>query len=178
VTASLTYSQYRQILIPVQADIWTKENRYNIISDIRFISYPSAICGLGGKSDPNEGVTIYFSGLKIHQTIMKALSDNIYVGIGYYFDKFWNIKALDKVTRVVNSQILKELGKKLIEKMILVYEYQQYRFLIFSVGTKRDLMEMHDHAATSVLGNARYGVGLFACITVPAILYTAIGFIS
>jgi outer membrane translocation and assembly module TamA len=38
------------------------------------------------------------------------MSDNIFLGIGYYFDKFWNIKALDQVSQTVNRQIAKELG--------------------------------------------------------------------
>ncbi len=112
ITTNVTYSQYNQVLIPLQADIWTKGNRYNFISDIRFISYPSSIYGLGGRTDPNKGVTINFIGLKIHETVMKALSDNVYLGIGYYFDKFWNIRALDDVTRIVDLRIQRELGKE------------------------------------------------------------------
>lgn len=111
ITTSVTYSQYNQVLIPFQADIWTKGNRYNFITDIRFISYPSSIYGLGGRADPNKGVTIDFIGLKVHQTLMKALSDNVYIGLGYYFDKYWNIKALDQTTRVEDFRIARELGK-------------------------------------------------------------------
>jgi hypothetical protein len=112
VTTNVTYSQYHQIIIPFLADIWTKGNRYNFITDIRYISYPSDIYGLGGRTDPNKGVTINFSGLKIHQTVMKALSDNIYVGLGFYVDKFWNIKTLDAVSRGVDHLISRELGTK------------------------------------------------------------------
>lgn len=43
---------------------------------------------------------------------MRSLSDNIYLALGYYFDKFWNIYAEDKVTRTENTQIARELGKK------------------------------------------------------------------
>lgn len=111
INTNITYSQYRQTIIPFQANIWTKENRYNFITDIRFLSYPSDIYGLGGRTDPNKGVTINFTALKIHQTVMKTLSDNVYVGVGYYVDKFWNIKAVDQVSRRVNAQITKELGK-------------------------------------------------------------------
>ena len=110
ISTNVTYSQYRQVIIPFLADIWTKGNHYNFITDARFISYPSDIYGLGGRTDPNKGVTINFSGLKVHQTVMKALSDNVYVGIGYYFDKFWNIKTIDEVSRAVNHLISRELG--------------------------------------------------------------------
>jgi len=112
ISTNVTYSQYRQIIVPLLADIWTKKNHYNFITDARFISYPSAIYGLGGRTDPNKGVTINFSGFKLHQTVMKSLSDNVYLGIGYYYDHFWNIRALDQVSRGVNRQITRELGTK------------------------------------------------------------------
>lgn len=111
-TVSFTYSQYNQTIIPIQASIWSKGNRFNYITDFRYINYPSPIFGLGGRQDPNTGYTIDFSGLKIHQTIMKALSNNMYVGIGYYFDRFWDIKPLDSVSLDVNQRISKELGVK------------------------------------------------------------------
>lgn len=109
---NITYSQYRQIILPVQADIWTKGNKFNFVTDCRYINYPSDIYGLGGKTDPNKGYTIDFSGLKIHQTVMAALSENTYLGVGYFFDKFWNIKAIDPLSRVVNRQLTKELGQE------------------------------------------------------------------
>jgi outer membrane protein assembly factor BamA len=112
ITTSITYSQYHQTIFPFQASIWTKHNRFNLITDIRYINYPSAIYGLGGRTDPNKGYTINFSGFKLHQLIMKSLSDDLYVGIGYFLDKFWDIKAIDKVSHTINQQMTKELGKK------------------------------------------------------------------
>jgi hypothetical protein len=112
INTNVTYSQYRQIIIPFQVNVWTKGNRYNIITDFRYIKYPSVIYGLGGETDPNQGVTIDFSGIKFHQTVMKALSGNFFVGIGYYFDKFWNIKKEDSLSRMLTWQLKTSLGKK------------------------------------------------------------------
>jgi hypothetical protein len=53
ITTSITYSQYNQTIIPLQADIWTKGNKINFISDNRYIAYPSDVYGLGGRTDPN-----------------------------------------------------------------------------------------------------------------------------
>jgi hypothetical protein len=112
VNTNVTYSQYRQTIIPFQASIWTKGNRYNIITDLRYINYPSAIYGLGGRTDPNKGHTIDFSGIKIHQTVMKDLSSNFYAGLGFYYDKFWNVEAIDSLSRGLNLRLEKELGKQ------------------------------------------------------------------
>lgn len=111
ITASLTYSQYQQIIVPFQANIWSKRNRYNYITDIRFISYPSDIYGLGGRVDPNQGVTINFSGIKVHQTVMKAVLANLLVGLGIYYDNYWSIETIDQVSRLENLIINKRLGK-------------------------------------------------------------------
>lgn len=112
INTSITYSQYHQLIVPIFADIWTKGNNWNYISDLRYIDYPSDVYGLGGKTDPNKGVTINFAGLKLHQTALRSLGNNVFIGAGFYFDKFWNIKALDPLTRQENAQLSKELGKK------------------------------------------------------------------
>jgi len=110
ITTSFTYSQYHQSIIPLQADIWTKNNEYNFVSDNRFIQYPSDIYGLGGRTDPNKGVTINFSGLKLHETILKSVSKDLYLGIGLYYDQFWNIAAIDSLKKRTAIQFGKELG--------------------------------------------------------------------
>ena len=47
VLTSFTYSQYQQIIFPIQTSIWTKGNKYNIITDWRYLKYPSITYGLG-----------------------------------------------------------------------------------------------------------------------------------
>ena len=118
ITTSFTYSQYHQSIIPLQADIWTKNNEYNFVSDNRFIQYPSDIYGLGGRTDPNKGVTINFSGLKLHETVFKSVTKDLYVGIGLYYDKFWNIAAIDSLKKRTALQFGKELGTKEISSGI------------------------------------------------------------
>ncbi|MBO9205429.1 MULTISPECIES: BamA/TamA family outer membrane protein [Niastella] len=110
ITTNLTYSQKKQVLIPFQINSWTKGNRYNIITDFRFIKYPSVIYGLGGEADPNQGITIDYSAIKVHQTVMKALGHNFYVGLGYYFDKLWNIKPIDSLSDNLKDQLTNKLG--------------------------------------------------------------------
>ena len=116
ISTSITYSQYSQTIVPLVADIWTKNNKFNFISDNRYIEYPSSIFGLGGRYDPNKGHTIDFSGLKFHQTILTAVAQDLYVGFGLYYDKFWNIKVLDTPTRRINTVINRELGS--VEKAV------------------------------------------------------------
>ena len=94
ILSSITYSQYKQTIFPIQSDIWTKNNKYNIITDWRYLNYPSTTFGLGGKTKITDGYTIDFSYLKIHQVIMKRITSDLYAGLGYYFDYFWNVRQV------------------------------------------------------------------------------------
>lgn len=95
ISTSFTYSQYNQIILPLQADIWTKNNKYNIIVDWRYLEYPSTTFGLGGKSKINDGYTIDFNYIKFHQTVLLKTANNLYVGAGYYYDHFWNVEQVN-----------------------------------------------------------------------------------
>lgn len=110
ISTSITYSQYNQTIVPFVANIWTKNNKLNLITDCRYIQYPSEIFGLGGRTDPTQGYTVNFTGLKFHQTIMKEVAENTYLGLGYYYDQFWNIKALDSLKRNVARLLDNKLG--------------------------------------------------------------------
>jgi len=95
VLTSITYSQYRQIIFPIQADIWTKNNKYNIVTDWRYLKYPSLTYGLGGNSSPDSGYNIDYAYLRLHQAILQRVSKDLYLGLGYDLDYFWNIKEVD-----------------------------------------------------------------------------------
>jgi len=95
ILTSITYSQYKQIIFPIQADIWTKNNKYNIVTDWRYLKYPSLTYGLGGNSSPDSGYNIDYTYLRLHQAILRQISKDVYAGLGYDLDYFWNVKEVD-----------------------------------------------------------------------------------
>lgn len=95
VLTSLTYTARNQVIFPFQTSIWTKNNKYNIIGDWRYLYYPSYTYGLGGFTTLADGYLINYSAARIHQTVLRKLKLNMYAGIGYNFDYFWNIKELN-----------------------------------------------------------------------------------
>jgi len=95
ILTSVTYSQYRQIIFPIQADIWTKGNAFNIITDWRYLKYPSLTYGLGGNTSPDSGYNIDYAYLRLHQAILKRIARNLYLGPGYDLDYFWNVREVD-----------------------------------------------------------------------------------
>ncbi len=98
VLTSLTYSQYEQIIFPIQANIWTKGNKYNIITDWRYMKYPSLTYGLGGNTSTDSGYNIDYGYLRLHQAILKTVARDLYLGLGYDLDYFWNIQEIDPPT--------------------------------------------------------------------------------
>ncbi|HEY6901577.1 MAG TPA: BamA/TamA family outer membrane protein, partial [Puia sp.] len=95
ILASVTYSQYKQIILPIQADIWTKDNKYNIVTDWRYLKYPSLTYGLGGNTNADSGYNINYGYLRLHQAILRHIAQDIYLGLGYDLDYFWNIQEID-----------------------------------------------------------------------------------
>jgi hypothetical protein len=110
ITSSITYSEYSQTIFPLYADVWLKHDKINLISDNRFIAYPSNIYGLGGRTDPNRAHTINFSGFKLHEKILFSFAKNWFAGGGLYYDQFWDIAVVDPTTKRINTIIGNELG--------------------------------------------------------------------
>jgi outer membrane protein assembly factor BamA len=95
ILTSITYTQYNQIILPAQTSIWTNDNKFNIILDWRFLKYPSETFGLGDYTSLNDGYNIDYSTVHFHQTVMRKMYHDIYAGIGFNIDYYWNIKELD-----------------------------------------------------------------------------------
>jgi hypothetical protein len=100
---SVTNSQYQQIIFPIQTDIWSKNDKYNIITDWRYMKYPSTTFGLGGHSNFNNGYTIDFNYAKIHQTILRKVLKDFYAGLGFFYDYFWNVREVNPPPGVITD---------------------------------------------------------------------------
>lgn len=94
INLSFTYTVRNQTIAPIVTNIWTKDNKYNISGDWRYIKFPSFTYGIGGYTNINDGYLIDYSAIRIHETIMRKVKNNIYLGLGYGIDYFWGIKEL------------------------------------------------------------------------------------
>jgi hypothetical protein len=91
IVSSIAYTSKSQIIFPIASSLWTRGNDYNILTDWRFLKYPSATYGLGGHTQLDSGYNLDYSYIKLHQAILRKISNDLYAGIGYDFDYFWNI---------------------------------------------------------------------------------------
>jgi len=103
ILSSVTYSQYNQIIAQSYADIWADHDKYNIIADWRYMKYPSTTFGLGGHTQYSDGYTIDFNYIKLHTTVMRYVAPNLYLGLGYYYDYFYQIREVNPPPGVVTS---------------------------------------------------------------------------
>jgi hypothetical protein len=93
VLMSVNYTQKKQFFVPIQANIWTKNNKYNILTDWHFEQFPQTTYGLGGYTTVSNGYTINYTYVRLYQTLLKTLGHDFYAGAGYDLDYFWNIRS-------------------------------------------------------------------------------------
>jgi hypothetical protein len=92
IASPIIYTQHNQLTIPILANIWTKDNKYNIVTDWRYYKYPQDTYGLGGHTSLEDADQIDYSHVRLHQAVLRNIVPNFYVGAGYYLDYHWNIK--------------------------------------------------------------------------------------
>ena len=103
ILTSITYTQYNQILFPLAATIWSKNNKYMFSVDYRFLKYPSTTYGIGARTTENDAYTLNFNCVKLHQSVLRKVYNNLYVGLGFFYDHFWDIKEVDPPVGVHTS---------------------------------------------------------------------------
>lgn len=98
IVTSISYTQYNQIILPLQVNIWSKNGKYNFQADDRFLKYPSYTYGLGGNTMVDSGYLIDYDYLRLHQSVSRKIGKDLYLGLGYDYDHFWNIREIDPDT--------------------------------------------------------------------------------
>lgn len=91
ITASAAYTQRKQFTLPVESNIWTKGNKFNLVGDFRFYKYPQSTYGLGSSSDEKNENQMDYSYFRFYEMIQKKITGNFFAGAGYILDYHWNI---------------------------------------------------------------------------------------
>jgi hypothetical protein len=89
------FTQKNQILMPLQGNIWTKGNKYNIVTDWRFEIFPQDTYGLGTLTTVNDADAIDYTYLRFYSTLLKTIRKDLYLGLGYDVDYFWKIREVN-----------------------------------------------------------------------------------
>ncbi|HEY4968076.1 MAG TPA: hypothetical protein VII28_16830 [Puia sp.] len=92
VAASISYSQYNQVIAPVQAVLYFNNNKTILVSDWRYLKYPSYTYGLGMYTSPSDQDQLNYQYLKFHQSVLLQVHPHMYLGAGYALDYFWDVE--------------------------------------------------------------------------------------
>jgi hypothetical protein len=90
-TYMLAYSLKSQTIFIVQPNIWFRESKYNLVSDIVYLKYPQETFGLGGKTALSDATLIDYSYIRLYETLLRKVGGDFFVGAGYNLDYHWNI---------------------------------------------------------------------------------------
>jgi hypothetical protein len=94
---SLTYGQ---VMLPIVFNLWSDENKLDIIGDWRYYYYPTYTYGLGGNSSLANWDLINYSYIRFYQEVLKQIpGTKFYLGAGYDMDYHFDIKKLDSAGR-------------------------------------------------------------------------------
>lgn len=96
ITASTSYTQNSQFIMPVSSNIWTKGNRYNLVGEVRFLKYPQSTFGLGSASDTSAEDPMNYRYFRFYELVLRQLTGNLYAGGGYILDYHWGITHQNK----------------------------------------------------------------------------------
>ena len=91
VTASASYTQNKQFIIPIQTSIWTRNNDLNFTGDYRYYKYPQNTYGLGSSGNIANEDPLDFSFIRFYEFALKHVTGNWYAGAGYMMDTHWSI---------------------------------------------------------------------------------------
>jgi hypothetical protein len=107
-----TYSTKKQFIFTLKSNVYTKHDRWILNGDWRFFLSSQPTYGLGtgdqtsalvigdednfGLGDYDDGVEegelLKFNLFRFHQSAIRRITSGVYVGIGYQFDKYWDIE--------------------------------------------------------------------------------------
>ncbi len=91
IVGGISYTAKKQLLFYIQSDYWTKNNDWNITSDIRYYQYPQNTYGLGGYTKELDAVLVNYSFFRFYGTLYKKITPIFYIGLGLMADKHWKV---------------------------------------------------------------------------------------
>jgi len=92
----ISFTQKKQVLIPIESNIFTKDNAWNFQGNWYYLKYPVPTYGLGNHTTNDNRINLDFNTLRINEFALKKTGKYIYAGIGYNLSKYWNITQNDK----------------------------------------------------------------------------------
>lgn len=91
VTSSVSYTAKKQLSFPLESNIWTKHDHYNLVGDIHFMKYPQDTYGLGSNSPIENDDQMDYNYIRFYEIVLRKITEAFFVGAGYIVDWHYNI---------------------------------------------------------------------------------------
>jgi hypothetical protein len=85
------FSFSNQYVFPLQAYIYTKDNKWNFISDYRYLIYPQLTYGLGTHNTDKEMSNLDYQQWRFYQFATRKVIGDFRLGLGVLLDNYKNI---------------------------------------------------------------------------------------
>jgi hypothetical protein len=99
----LIYDTNNQKISIIRSNIWFGDNKYNLVSDVRWERFPELTYGLGTMTDNNKSDNIDYEYIKLYPTLYRRIAGNYYVGAGYNLDYHYGITEVGNVDGTVSD---------------------------------------------------------------------------
>jgi hypothetical protein len=103
IQTDLTYDTKAQRLFFNRAEVWFPDNKYRLVSDIRWAKFPTETFGLGTLTTPAQTNEINFNYVRVYSTLYKTLFTDFYAGAGYNLDYHYNITAGGNLNKSISD---------------------------------------------------------------------------
>jgi outer membrane protein assembly factor BamA len=74
--------------------LYFNNNKTILISDYRYLKYPTYTYGLGPNTTPQDSTLLSYKYFKFHQSVLFQVHPHIYIGAGYLLDYFWHVRQV------------------------------------------------------------------------------------
>jgi outer membrane protein assembly factor BamA len=90
-SAVILYNQKSQLTFRLGSNIWSKDNNYTFVGDLRLYKFPESTYGLGSLTSLDNLNPVKYNFFRFYETVLKKLKKNFYGGLGYNLDYHFDI---------------------------------------------------------------------------------------
>jgi len=115
IISSLAYTQNKQVTLPIQSSIWSHDNNYDFVGEIRLYHYPQSTFGLGSSSNIESEAPMDYDYLRFSEIALRKITGDFYAGGGYIIDYHADITIQPTENGTV-SDYVEYVPKKALDK--------------------------------------------------------------
>ncbi|HWS60498.1 MAG TPA: hypothetical protein VN182_06180 [Flavobacterium sp.] len=105
--------------------IWLNKNSWNFVGEYFVLNFPQETWGLGGDSPESNETYIDGKQIRFHQNVLKSIIPNLAIGIGYQYDKHYELEIEEEESNSTNPDLPENIKSTTISSGIsfpLIYD--------------------------------------------------------